>query len=69
MRAWEHMISRGLHYGHGLHRFEHAVLRYSQLIIFVLGMAAVAYLYLVMQDMLANYLLGLELTPQAPTAE
>ena len=69
MRAWEHLTSRGLYYGHGLHQFEHAVLRYSQLIIFVLGMAAVAYLYLVMQDMLGNYLLGLELTPQAPPAE
>ncbi len=68
MRTWEHLISQGLHY-HAFHRFEHAVLRYSQLIIFVFGMAAVAYLYLVMQGALANYLLGLELTPQATVIE
>jgi hypothetical protein len=69
MRTWEHLISHGLNYSHSFHRFEHAVLRYSQLIIFVLGMAAVAYLYLVMQGVLANYLLGLELTPQATVIE
>lgn len=69
MRTREHLISHGLHYSNALHRFEHAVLRYSQLIIFFLGMAAVAYLYFVMQGALANYLLGLELTPQATTIE
>jgi hypothetical protein len=69
MRTWEHLISHGPHYSNALHRFEHAVLRYSQLIMFVLGMAAVAYLYFVMQGVLANYLLGLELTPQATAIE
>lgn len=69
MRTWENLISQGLHYSQAFHRLEHAVLRYSQLIIFVLGMAAVAYLYLVMQGALANYLLGLELTPQATVIE
>lgn len=69
MRTWEHLISHGSHYSHAFHRFEHTVLRYSQLIIFVLGTAAVVYLYFVMQGALANYLLGLELTPQATAIE
>lgn len=69
MRTWEQLLSRGPHYGHAVHRLEHTVLRYSQLIIFVLGMAAVAYLYFVMQGVLANYLLGMELTPQATAIE